>query len=1444
MLVRLFLSVFIYLSLIMSVQAAECRATFADGLTNSSNDGKIKFEDSAQLLNNPDAILATTDIDNSGNVPRCGGASCSASGTIVPQLNSSYVKYSSSNNLVVDATTQTISANDYKDVTVKSGGSLYMSATYSSYHFNKLKVEDSSVIYLTAGDYFVEEIEIKDASQLIVQGSGTARIYIKKKAKFKESSVINGGASGDPSRLVLYSFDDVTVESAASLAGYIYSEKKVEIKDSSKVLGAISSEDELKLKDNSSVSYDDSIDDTDFGSMCDSSTSSIPGTPLLEYRFDELSWNGSPNQVIDSSGNNNNGTAVGGITTATGKICNAADIPNNNSASTFEAVDTGVDLDTIIGSSGTISLWYKGNRAWNSGSDKRLFDATDGNKYFFAEIRSDGRVKFWFEDGRDGDYQKTTVSAFAVDAGVWKHLTFVWDVSSSTAKIFVDGIEQGVSGGIGGTTAFTGYDTLYFGDNRDASYLTGQSSADGLIDEALVFDSVLTSAQIQTIFTNQDAGNNYDGTSRRCGLAVPVVNYRFDSCNWADAQNVVDSSPNRLDAYAVNGVLSTVGGQVCGLAQFDSADDYVRLPDTNEVDLPDTLTAMAWVYLKNTPAELKTILSKDTNYEFHVNSSRQIYWWWQDSNNTTRSFSSTTQVSLNKWHHVAITYQSGLQIIYIDGQEAARQTFTGQLITNSNDLQIGQDQGIGSRFFDGDIDEVKIFDVALSSSEVEEIVANEKAGNNYDGTLRSCNCVEPVAVDHYAITHDQSMVSCLSEDITFTAHDNADLAVDAKDAVLQISTSTMKGEWLSVVAGSGVLGNSGSGQASYRFPDNGETSVTLRFSYPDLAADPEIVNFNVTDGFSTDMRNSSHLEDENLSVSDSGLIFSIPDTQSCQASLTVSIQAVKKSDDSLSCSGAVAGNRTVNFYSQYLTPSAGTQTLVLTSDGVAYPLSSSAPGTPVAVRFDAQGEASMSIQYPDAGVVGLSAALAVGQKTLYGSDSFVAYPASLSLVADNGSGLMLDNTAVSGGAVWAAARPFSVRVSGQCADGTETPNYQPSNAQLGMSLHTPTQAAGGVGGSFSVSAASQVVSDGVGWIGISSGFSAGVFADASASYSEVGTINLYARDSDYHGHAISQSATTLGRFVPWFFGVTANSPEWGAHCPSADFSYMDEDIEYEIPPELVVSGFNAIGGRVYNYGGPLWKLAAQRSGRLYTDLSATVSATLSSTIDVSSGTWGGTDSDYDGMAINTLTGDSIKYVRGGVEAPFDGRVDLTLVAADLTDTDGACYRIDADADGDWLDESCSGFTISNIPAKELRFGRLRLADAYGPETEPLSLPWVTEYYDGSDFVINSMDSCSAWLTSEVTYSDNDGALIGSGQTVAAYAYSGTDFRVEAGDAGVTMGSPGAGNTGTIGVVVDLTRMPYFFFDWDGDGSFDDAPSANLIFGQYRSNDRVIFQRQW
>lgn len=1198
------------------------------------------------------------------------------------------------------------------------------------------------------------------------------------------------------------------------------------------------------------------------GSNWDGSSRVCPDPPLppdgtlplpnADWHLDEAVWEGVAGEIKDYSTNAFHGVASQAMATSSdGVVCRAADLSRDGISDYISLDNAALDNSNDF----SISVWGKLDST-RSGA-QAIFSAassthTNGVLMFFSSTSS---LQLYFRNSIVASY-----SLPAINDDQWHH--YVWARSAGQHCLYRDGVAQGCQ-----NSTYTGVidvDTrgLIIGQEQDAVGSGFEPSQDweGLVDEPMIFSSQLNYAQVSTLYDNQLAGKNYDGTERRCELPSPVVNYRFDSCNWSDGQDVVDSGPNGLDAYAVNGVLSTVDGQICGLAQFDSEDDYVNLPDSNFVDLPTAMTAMAWIRLDNTPTELKTFISKDSNYEVHIDSNRQVYWWWQDSNNVTRSFTSGSTVNLGQWHHVAVTYKDGLQVIYIDGQEAARQTHTGQLITNSNALQIGQDQNVTARFFDGGIDEVKIFDVDLTTFEIESIVSNEIAERNYDGALRSCNCIEPVTVNHYEISHDESMVSCLAEEITFTAHDNADVAVDAKDALLQISTSTGKGDWLSVAVGSGVLSNSGGGQATYQFPDNGETSVTLRFSYPDLVSDPDVLNFNVTDGASSDKGDASHPEDKNLSVSDAGLVFSIPDTQSCNASTTVVVRAVKKSDSSASCESAVAGNQSVNFYSRYMAPTAGTKTVLLSTAGSAYSLATSASGTPVSMNFNAQGEAEMTVQYSDAGEVELNAELTIGAKALNGSDSFIAYPSRLLPMAefvDVGpprAATLLNNGNVSGGAVWAAARPFTLRVSGQCANGDVTPNYQPSNAELGISLNTPTAVEGGAGGALSVSlggsianlvasdldAADQVQS----WIGISSGFSTGVFEDVAARYSEVGIIDLYARDTNYYGHDLGLATTPVGRFIPGYFKVVANTPEWDTHCSSDIFSYMGEEIRYKEAPEVTVSAFNVAGQAVKNYGKDLWKLSERQSGRSYADVSMAVSTTLVEDVDLSAGTWGDSEKNYDGEATNTLSGDSILFDRVALEAPFEGLVDLFFTAADFTDADDVCYRIDSDSDGDLLEEVCSGFSIENISAKELRFGRLNVVNAYGPETEALPLPWLAEYYDGANFITNSDDSCSAWLTSSVTYTDADGSLISSGLTVPSYAFLATDFRVDKGDAGVVMSAPGASNTGSVNVSVNLTEAPYFKFDWDGDGRFEEEPSAHIVFGQFRSNDKVIFQRQW
>lgn len=469
-----------------------------------------------------------------------------------------------------------------------------------------------------------------------------------------------------------------------------------------------------------------------------------PIIPKIEYRFDEFIWNGTTDEVFDSSENNYHGTAVGGVSTVAGKICNAASIPSNNNAASVEAVNTGVDLDTVIGSIGSISFWYKANSAWNSGSDKRLFDATDGNKYFFADI-SNGKIKFWFEEGNDGDYQKTTVDTFIVDAGEWKYLSFAWDVTNSIAKIFVDGVEQALSGGNGGTTPFTGYDTLYFGDNRDGSYFTGESSADGLIDEVLIFDSVISESQVEDIFDYQkgDNNNNYDGTPRVCPIPpVPLLEYRFDETSWSGTSaDVLDTSGNSLHGTATN--VQPVSGLVCNAADFDrsnrieAANNALLEVGENNADY----TVNFWLNPRSITNDWSNIIHKGS-----VDLERTFAaWFWLNESriaqaisttSNSNEFHSSTALGLNSWTMVTLVKQGDQMMTYLNGILVTKTTLTGSSKSNSGPLYIGDDPWYTG--IDALMDELIIFGSALNASEVKAIHINNLAGNGWDGSERNC----------------------------------------------------------------------------------------------------------------------------------------------------------------------------------------------------------------------------------------------------------------------------------------------------------------------------------------------------------------------------------------------------------------------------------------------------------------------------------------------------------------------------------------------------------------------------------------------------------------------------------------------------------------------------------------------------------------------------------
>jgi len=133
----------------------------------------------------------------------------------------------------------------------------------------------------------------------------------------------------------------------------------------------------------------------------------------------------------------------------------------------------------------------------------------------------------------------------------------------------------------------------------------------------------------------------------------------------------------------------------------------------------------------------------------------------------------TANITINVWNHIASTYDGSNSIIYINGVQSATESSTGTLTTNANNLAVGAARGTLG-FFNGTIDEVKIWNRSLGSAEIWQEYKG-RSGVYTNWTTRT----EPYACDSntVALWHfdDSSSDNCQNHGGTITmtgTHDN------------------------------------------------------------------------------------------------------------------------------------------------------------------------------------------------------------------------------------------------------------------------------------------------------------------------------------------------------------------------------------------------------------------------------------------------------------------------------------------------------------------------------------------------------------------------------------------------------------------------------------------------------------------------------------------------
>jgi hypothetical protein len=180
--------------------------------------------------------------------------------------------------------------------------------------------------------------------------------------------------------------------------------------------------------------------------------------------------------------------------------------------------------------------------------------------------------------------------------------------------------------------------------------------------------------------------------------------------------------------YNNHGVIygaTRVDGIIGKALSFDGVDDYMMVPDSDSLDITKG-SVEVWVKPLVLTASWYNIISKWSTagggydaYGMYAGIENGYRVRWQFYDGSWHYVDSTTALTVGKWFHIVGTYDGFTLKIYINGQFENSRAYTGSFPITAYPLGIGRGQ---IYYFNGLIDEVRIYNRALSQAEIQRLM--------------------------------------------------------------------------------------------------------------------------------------------------------------------------------------------------------------------------------------------------------------------------------------------------------------------------------------------------------------------------------------------------------------------------------------------------------------------------------------------------------------------------------------------------------------------------------------------------------------------------------------------------------------------------------------------------------------------------------------------------
>jgi len=436
------------------------------------------------------------------------------------------------------------------------------------------------------------------------------------------------------------------------------------------------------------------------------------------WKMDETSWNGSANEVIDSSENSNHGVGVGNTipTTVTGKFGNAGTF---DGVSQYANLGSASSLDNLTSSQMTVSFWAKAS------TDAYFLSKDNGGTNGWIIANSGDDISITIREDTPTAYLQTVTNDNRFPDAAWHHVTATFNNTTDRLfHIYIDGKES--TYGTQTRATKTIYSDSSF--NLQAGWRGWGGYWKGSLDEVRIYNRALSPVEVRQLYE---------------WAPGPVGHWKFDEGVGSTAYDISGKGNSGVLGTGNSAPTWATGKYGKGL-KFDGSNDYVSMGNQSYLKPSTPFTISSWVKLDSLPSQPRAGIITSTGiggnesysgFSLGVDSTGTIT--TQTGNDAgfcasdyRKTFTTTTTVTTNQWYYTTVVFNSATDHqIYINGtlQPTTNSGAATTLVYSSaNDFRLGYFPkpntgcNLPNGYLDGVIDQVLVYNYARTQKQIVE----------------------------------------------------------------------------------------------------------------------------------------------------------------------------------------------------------------------------------------------------------------------------------------------------------------------------------------------------------------------------------------------------------------------------------------------------------------------------------------------------------------------------------------------------------------------------------------------------------------------------------------------------------------------------------------------------------------------------------------------------